>query len=77
MSGYDGSETLHLRIPTADFLTTPLEDGSHLFSGGVGGTPQELLGFVQAMSGALAAAGIEHTFEVYDAGRELICVFPC
>ncbi len=77
VSGYDGNETLHLETASADFVSTPLEDGSHLFSGGVGGTAAEVLAFVRAMSEALAAAGVEHTFEVYDEGGELTHTLPC
>jgi hypothetical protein len=76
VSGYDGSESLHLETASADFLSTPLEDGSHLYSGGVGGTEAQVLAFVQAMSDAVAAAGIWHSFEVYDEAQELIHVFP-
>ncbi len=72
-SGYNGAETLRLRSDRVEFESDPIEDGSqHLFSGGVSGSPEEVVGIVRALSEALAKAGIEHRFEIYDEDQNLI-----
>lgn len=66
-SGFNEAETLRLRSESADFESDYLDDGvQHLFSGGVGGSLEEVVAFVQALSMSLSLAGIEHSFEVYD-----------
>ncbi len=60
-----------------DVGALPLDKTSHLFSGGVTGTPDRVVAFVRAMSEALTVAGVEHTFEVCDKDGELLHVFPC
>lgn len=75
-SQFDGAETLHFSTGDADFESTPLGDGSHLLNGGVGGTPDELVAFVRAMSQAFAEAGIDHRFEVYDDQHNLVGLVP-
>src|SRR5687768_17562030 len=65
-SGYNGAETLRLSTDQVDFESTPLEDGhQHLFSGGVAGSPEDVVAFIQALSNALHKAGIEHSFDPY------------
>lgn len=76
VSGYDGARTLHLQTDSLDFESTPLDTGTHLLNGGVGGTLEEVLAVVEAMSEKLSLAGIEHSFEVYDEARNLLKVVP-
>jgi hypothetical protein len=42
----------------------------------VGGTDEEVIAFIEALSRALSAAGIEHAFEVYDSDKNLLQVIP-
>jgi hypothetical protein len=66
-SQFNGSHTLRLRSESADFESDYLDDGvRHLFSGGVGGSLEEVVGFVRLLSGSLSRSGVEHSFEVYD-----------
>jgi hypothetical protein len=66
-SGCDGAETLHLRSDSADFESNHLDGGvQHLLSGGAGGSLEEVVAFVRALSESLSRSGIEHSFEVYD-----------
>jgi hypothetical protein len=72
-SGYNGAETLRLRSDRVDFESVPLEDGvQHLFNGGVGGSLEEVVDFVRALSEALHQARIEHRFEIYDEDQNLV-----
>lgn len=73
-SGYDGATTLHLETDTLDFATTPLDGERHLFNGGVAGSTAEVVVLVESLSAALSAARVEHSFEVYDAAQNLVCV---
>jgi hypothetical protein len=75
-SGYDGATTLHLETDTLYFATTPLGGGEHLFNGGVAGSTAEVVVRVERLSASLSAAGVEHSFEVYDADQNLVCVIP-
>lgn len=75
-SGYDGTTTLHLETDALDFATTPLGRGSHLFNGGVAGSAAEVVARVEDLSAALSAAGVKHSFEVYDADKNIVCVVP-
>lgn len=75
-SQFDGAETLHFATDDADFESTPLGDGSHLLNGGVGGTPDEAVAFVRALSQAFAEAGTDHRFEVYDDQQNLVRLVP-
>ena len=66
-SQFNGAETLHLRSETAEFESDHLDDGvQHLFSGGVGGSLEEVIHFVRGLSESLSGSEIEHSFEVYD-----------
>ena len=66
-SRFNGSETLRLRSESADFESDHLDDGvQHLFNGGVGGSLEEVVALVRALSESLSQSGIEHSFEVYD-----------
>ena len=66
-SQFNGAETLHLRSESIDFESDHLGDGvQHLFSGGVDGSLEEVIGFVRALSESLSRSGIEHSFEIYD-----------
>jgi hypothetical protein len=66
-SQFNGAETLHLRSVSAYFDSDRLDDvAKHLFNGGVGGSLEEVIGFVRALSESLSTSGIEHSFEVYD-----------
>src|SRR5580704_14822116 len=65
-SQFNGAETLRFSTDCVDFESTPLEEGNqHLLNGGVGGTLEDHVAFVGAMSKALTEIGIEHRFEVY------------
>src|SRR5947209_5496900 len=71
-SQFNGAETLHLESETAQFESEPLDGGvEHLFSGGVSGSLDEVIRFVQRLSESLSLWGIEHSFEVYD-GQQLV-----
>ena len=66
-SRFNGSETLRLQWESADFESDHLDDGvQHLFNGNVGGSFEEVVAFVRALSESLSRSGIEHSFEVYD-----------
>lgn len=66
-SRFNGAETLHLRSESAEFDSDYLDVGmQHLFSGGVGGSLEEIVAFVRALSESLSRFGIEHSFEIYD-----------
>jgi hypothetical protein len=65
-SGFNGAETLRIRSESADFETDSLGGEEHLFNGGVGGSLEEVVAFVRALSESLSRSGIEHSFEVYD-----------
>jgi hypothetical protein len=76
-SGYNGAETLRLRSDGVEFESDPLKDGvHHLFNGGVGGSLEEVVGFIRTLSEALQTAGIEHRFEIYDEDQNLVRVIP-
>ncbi|WP_020471921.1 hypothetical protein [Zavarzinella formosa] len=74
-SGFNGAETLRIRSELADFETDSLGGGEHLFNGGVGGSLEEVVVFVRALSESLSRAGIEHSFEVYD-DQQLVQQIP-
>src|SRR5262249_19215858 len=76
VSGYDGTRTLHVETDSLDFSTDPLGEDRHLFNGGVAGTADEVVAFVESLSRALSAAKIEHSFEVYDVDQNLLHVVP-
>ena len=62
-----GAETLHLSSESVELNSEPLEDGvHHLFNGGVGGSPEEVVHFIRALSESLSRSGIGHSFEIYD-----------
>src|SRR5260370_6963157 len=62
-SQFNGAETLHLRSESVDFESEPLQDGvQHLFSGGVGGSLDEVLGFVRALPEPLSPPGLNPCF---------------
>jgi len=65
-SSYDGSEKIRLRTMGADFESTPLKDGCHLFNGSVEGNLGSVETFIATLSSHLASIGIEHSFEIYD-----------
>lgn len=76
-SQFNRAETLHLRSEAVDFDSDQLDDGiQHSFSGGVGGSMAEVVGFVRALSDALQTAGVEHRFEIYDEDQRLVQVIP-
>lgn len=76
-SQYDGAEVLRFSSDAVDFESTPLGGGPrHLLNGGVEGPPEDVVGFVRAMSDRLAEAGVEHHFEVYDTDGSLLTVIP-
>jgi hypothetical protein len=64
-SQFDGAETLKLRGESVNFEPDALNEVEHLFSGGVGGSPQEISATVRALSEALCKAGVVHNFEIY------------
>src|SRR5262245_12026208 len=75
-SQFNGAETLRLRSESADFDSDRLDDGvQHLFSGGVGGTLEDVVCFVRRLSDSFSRSGIEHVFEVYD-DQELVERIP-
>lgn len=75
-SQFSGAETLHFGTDDTQFDSTPLEEaGHHLVNGAVGGSLEDVVGFVRALSGSLPQEGIEHHFEVYD-GERLVQTFP-
>lgn len=76
VSSYNGAESLILESELIDFRSEPLEAGQHLLNGGVAGTIQEVIDFVSKLSRALFDAEIEHNFEVYDEGQQLITEIP-
>jgi len=66
-SGFSGAETLYLRSESADFESDHLDEGAqHVFNGSVGGSLEEVVAFVRALSESLSRSGMEHSFEVYD-----------
>src|SRR5262245_3957030 len=76
-SQFNRAETLHLRTGSACFDSDHRDDGfQHFFSGGVGGSLEEVLAFVRALSESLSRSGIEHSFEVYDDDQELVRRMP-
>ncbi len=76
-SQFNGAETLHLRSESVNFKSDYLDDGiRHLFNGGVGGSLEEVLGFVRALSESLSRSGIEHSFEVYEDDQHLVQRIP-
>lgn len=76
-SQFNGAETLRIGTDNVNFESTPLEDaGRHLLSGGVGGSLEEVVEFVRALSRSLAQDGIEHRFEVYDDDQNLVQMLP-
>lgn len=75
-SGFNGTETLHLRSEFAEFDSDSLGDGvQHVLNGGVGGALEEVVAFVRVLSEALSRSGIEHFFEIY-ADRKLVHCIP-
>ena len=70
-SGYSGEQTIRLESEDADFETERLSESEHLFNGAVGGTLDQVINFVQRLSDALHAGGIDHHFEVYNAENDL------
>lgn len=69
-------ETLRIRTDSADFESISMPGGiEHLFNGAVGGTPDEVIAFVRALSAELVKAKIEHTFDVHD-GRRIVISLP-
>jgi hypothetical protein len=76
-SQFNGTETLHFDTDSIQLHSTPLEEsGRHLLNGGVGGSLEDVVKFVGAMSRLLAEEGIEHSFEVYDADYNLVEMIP-
>lgn len=76
-SGYNGAETLRLCSQRVEFESDPLEDGvQHLFDGGVSGSLEEIVEFVQQLSKSLQTAGTKRHFEVYDAKQRLVMLIP-
>lgn len=75
-SGFDGATKVRMTTDAADFESTPLGGGEHLLNGGVGGSIDEVLEFVRALSGALSEARVEHRFEVYDNDNQLVQIIP-
>jgi hypothetical protein len=74
-SGYDGSETLEFENESVDFESTPAGvRAEHLLTGGVGGTIEDVLAFVGALSAALSEVGVAHRLEVYDDQHKLVRV---
>jgi hypothetical protein len=67
---------LRLESEAVDFESEPVGPSEHLLKGGVGGTVEEVVTFVWALSAALAAAGVEHAFEVYDTSQQLVRTLP-
>ena len=65
-----GAETLRVRTDAADLESLPLPGGiDHLLNGAVSGSADEVTAWVEALSAALAAAGVEHQFNIYDGTR--------
>lgn len=76
-SQFNGAETLRFTTETVDFESAPLEQsGRHLLNGGIAGDSSEIVSFVEAMSRLLQETGIEHSFEVYDAEKNLLRTLP-
>lgn len=76
-SQFNGAETLHFGTDSIQFDSTPLEEaGRHLLNGGVGGSLEDVVEFVEAMSRLFTEEGIEHRFEVYDADDNLVEMIP-
>lgn len=76
-SQFNGAETLRLHLEWAEMESSPLDNGiQHLFNGGVGGSLEEVVGFIHALSDALQSGGIEHRFEIYDEDQQLVHVIP-
>jgi hypothetical protein len=74
---FNGAETLRFTTETVDFESIPLKQGDrHLLNGGITGDSSEVVSFVEAMSRLLQEAGIEHSFEVYDAEKNLVRTVP-
>ena len=65
-SSYDGSERIRLKTSGADFESTPLKDGCHLFNGSVEGSLMTIQSFIETLSSHLASIEIKHSFEIYD-----------
>jgi hypothetical protein len=71
------AETLRVQSDRADLETIPLAgDIEYLLNGAVGGSAEEILAFVRALSAALAEARIEHSFEVNDVRLKLRASVP-
>ena len=70
-SQFDGDETLHISTETVNFESITEGNGAYLLNGGVSGTVDEVVGFVNLLSNVLTEVGIEHGFEVYD-GQTLV-----
>lgn len=68
-SGYNGAETLHVRTADAEFDSEPFGGTGHLISGGVAGSPEEVVVYIRSLSDALEKVGVEYRFEVYDERR--------
>jgi hypothetical protein len=75
-SGFDGAKSLEFVTESAEFASAPLGGGEHLLNGGVGGTLEDVLAFVRALSGVLSEAEVEHRFEVSDDRRRLLYFIP-
>ena len=76
-SGFSRAETLRVRTDAADMESIPLPGGiEHLFSGAVGGSPDDVVAFLRTLSAALAEAKVEHSFEVYDARTKFRASVP-
>jgi hypothetical protein len=63
---FNEARTLRFSSDDVDFESTPLDGGFHLLNGRVGGTLDDVVAFVRAMSRSFTDEGIEHHFEVYD-----------
>jgi hypothetical protein len=75
-SQFNGAETLPIRSDSAIFKSDRLGDGiEHLFNGAVGGSLEEVVDFVRALSATLSRSGIVHSFEVYD-DQQLVREIP-
>jgi hypothetical protein len=67
ISGYDGTPILWVSTEWCELESTPLENSKeHLLNGAIAGSTEAVVEFVTALSRSLAAAGIDHRFEVYD-----------
>ena len=60
----------------ADFESLPLPGGiEYLLNGAVAGSPDEVMAFTRRLSAVLAAAKVEHTFDVHD-GKRIVLTLP-